>query len=708
VDPVPQMEATECGAACLAMVLGYHGHHASLPEVRQACGVSRDGANALAILRAARRYGLEAEGVKAGLDDLAKLPRPAILHWDFAHFLVLERVTRNGAVLVDPAWGRRRERRAELDRHFTGAALVFAPGPAFALRPRTRPSLATYRETFRASLPGIVQILLAALALQVVSLAPPVASQLLLDRVILPRQEAWLWGLAWVLGATAAMVALLTLVQGRVAQALHARLDDNLATRFLDHLLHLPGAFFLQREPGDLLQRIHSQAALRELLGGRAVRALLDGALLVSFAALMLAFQPTLGLLVVGFGLGQAGLFLALRARHRRLLVPELAAQGREAGALVEALTGFETTKASGGEARMVLRWAHRGAARVEASQARQRLGLAFETVETFFSTGTSAIVFLYGGMEVLAHRMTLGVFVAFMALQGLFLAPLQALLGALEAVLNLGLHLRRLDDILDTAVEPSGPLDPGRLRGAISLRGVHFSHAPGAPAVLRELTLDIRPGEKLALVGPMGAGKTTLARLLLGLHRPTRGQVTFDGHDLKELDLGALRRQVGAVLQEAFLLDDTVRANLDPTGGALPMERLRWAAAMACLDPVIDALPGGYACPLGENGSRLSGGQRQRLCLARALLREPAILLLDEATSSLDLETEGRIHRNLAALGCTRIVISHRLATVADADRILVLQDGAIVQEGTLAALRAQEGPFRALFAAGNREPHG
>lgn len=704
---IPQMEMTECGAASLAMILGFHGHNASLPDVRQACGVSRDGASALAILRAARRYGLEAEGVKADLADLAKLPCPAILHWGFDHFLVLERMGKKAATLVDPAYGRRRAGMDELNRNFTGAALIFEPTAVFVQQPSLRPSISKYREILRESLPSLAQILLAALALQLLSLTLPLANQILVDRVILPRQEAWLWGVAAALGVTALGASLLTFVQGWVVLGLHARMDDSLMTRFLEHLLHLPWSFFLQREAGDLLQRIQSNATLRDFLGGQAVRAILDGVLLTSFAALMIAYHPKLGLMVITFGIFQVLLMFLIRSRNRQLLVTELAATGRESGSLLEALTGFETTKASAGETRMVQRWSHRVTARVDASVGRQRLVLAFGAVMTFFESGTSALVFLYGGREVLNHQMTLGVFIAFLTLQSLFLAPLVALLEAMGEIMYLGIHLRRLDDVMETAVEPSGLLDPGPLRGAISLRGVSFAHAPGALPVLNDITIDIRPGEKIALVGPTGAGKTTLARLILGMHLPTRGTVTFDGMDLRDLDLRALRKRVGVVLQETFLFDDTVRANLDLGDGSLSMERLRSAAQMACVDGVIDALPGGYHCLVGENGCGLSGGQRQRLSLARALAPEPVILLLDEATSSLDLETEARIHLNLARLGCTRILIAHRLATVRDADRILVLWEGRIIQEGTFETLAKQEGLFREMLVAGEAPPH-
>lgn len=698
---VPQMEIAECGAASLAMVLAFHGHQATLPEVRQACGVSRDGASAKAIAQAARTYGLDARGVRLDLDQLARIPVPAILHWDFNHFLVLERVTKRKVLLVDPAGGRRIMGLTGVGRHFTGVALLFAPGPAFQERTGTRPSLAHYRNAFRRSLPGFCQVLLAAGILQGVGLVFPVASQLLLDRVILPRQETWLWGLAMALGAAALARTALTLIQGWVIQGLQVSLDQQLLTGFLDHLLHLPLGFFQQRETGDLAQRIQGLTTLRSLLGSQAVSALLNGFLLLAYTGLMTAYSPRLSLLVVGLGLGRAGTFLLLQARNRQLLATELAASGREAAALQEAITGFETTKASGAESRMLQRWAHRMTARVNASLQRHRLAMGAGSLTGLLKGAASAAVLAFGGREVLASHMTLGVFIAFLTLQSLFMDPLEALLGLAGQLQYLGCHLHRLDDILSVPGEVSGPAAPGRLRGAIELREVSFSHTPGAPPVVDGLSVNIRAGEKVAIAGATGAGKSTLARLLLGMHLPSAGSIRFDGRDLREFDLAALRRQMGIVLQETFLFDDTVRANLSLNAPDLPLDRLQWAVRMACMDEVIATLPEGFGSRVGENGCLLSGGQRQRLSLARALAHDPAILLLDEATSSLDLETERRVHANLASLGCTRIVIAHRVATLRDADRILVLQEGRIVQEGPYQDLSQSQGPFGSMLAA-------
>ena len=704
VEFVPQMEVTECGAAALAMILATHGHHATLPEVREACGVTRDGASALALVKAAQGYGLEAKGVKVDLAQLALLPLPAILHWDFDHFVVLERYRSGSATLVDPACGRLRVGLAELGRRFTGVALLFGPTPALVPRPRRRPSLAKYRAVFRAKLPALAQIGLATFALELVGLVFPVASQLLLDRVVVPRQESWLWGLALGLGAAVVTSALLGLVRGWVVLGLQLELNFALMGQFLGHLLRLPLAFFQQRAPGDLVQRAQSNVALQHLFNAQVITVLLDGLFLLGYGALMLAYHPPLACMVIAVSLLEAGLPLALLDRNRQLLAAGLAADGREGAALLEALSGLETTKASGAETRMVHRWAHRMTERVNNGLERQRLNLASGAFLTLFTGVTGLLVFVVGGQEVLAHRMTLGTFVAFLTLQGLFTAPMGALLGALVQVQFLGTHLRRLDDVLATPVEPSGTQDPGPLAGAIELRDVTYRYGSGSAPVLNGISLRIAPGDKIALVGPSGAGKSTLARLLLGLHLPESGTILFDDRELRDLDLPRLRNRMGVVLQETFLFDDTVRANLSLHDDGLPQEQLAWAARMACVDDVIAGLPQGYDSRVGANGDLLSGGQRQRLSLARALAAGPRILLLDEATSSLDLETERRIHANLATLRCTRIVIAHRLATVVDADRILVLQEGRIVQDGPFAVLKDEPGLMRDLVAAAER----
>ncbi|HEU4952648.1 MAG TPA: peptidase domain-containing ABC transporter [Holophagaceae bacterium] len=705
VPYVPQMEAVECGAACLAMVLGYHGRHVPLPEMRQACSVSRDGVNALALLRAARDQGLEAEAFRAEVEDLGELPLPAVLHWEFRHFVVLERLhPKKGALLVDPSDGRRWVSPARLRQAYTGVVLAFEPGPDFEPRPEVRPSLARYRRLVLGNAPSLAQLLGLSVVLQIAGIIFPVGQQILVDRVIVPRQEPWLWGLGVALIAAMLVQSLLTLARSWVLTTLQTTLDLDLLKSYVGHILRLPIGFFLLRRPGDLIQRMDSNSAVQSMLSAQAVSSLLDSFLVLGYGGLMLAYDARLGLLVIGIGAGRFAFQGLMRNYSRRLLSAELTASGNAGGALLESLTTLETVKAVGAESHMIRRWTDRMVERSNASLKRQRLEVLGTQVMALLSSLGSVAVFWLAGREVLASRMTIGVFSAFLSLRSLFLTPLGSLVASFGKWQYLSSHLQRLDDILESAPEAAGAEAPGPLQGRIDIEGVGFRYAPGAPEVLRDIEVHIAPGEKVALVGPSGAGKTTLARLMLGMLLPTEGLVRFDGRDLRAFDLSALRRRMGVVLQETFIFNDTARANLALNNPGLRLPDLKRAGELACIHEVIEALPQGYDTPLGENGAILSGGQRQRLALARALAHQPSILLLDEATSSLDRDTEAQVHANLAALGCTRIVIAHRLATVQDADRILVLDGGRIVQEGRYEELAAQPGLFQSLVEAMER----
>lgn len=695
------MEMVECGAAALAMVLGYWGHHAPLPQLREACKVSRDGVNATNILQAARGFGLDAEAVKVEVEHIRDLPLPAILHWEFKHFVVLERITARGVHIVDPGMGRRFVSMAEFSTSFTGVALVFAPDDDFVERKRRFPSLGRYLETLRSVRPSLVQILGASLMLQAVGLIFPVASQVLVDRVLLPHYQPWLWGLA--VGLSLALVAklLLGLLRSYVLQGLQNRMDRQLMEGFTTHLISLPIGFFLQRQAGDLMQRLESNSQIRDLFSSRSVSAILDVFLLLGYSSLMLAYHWQLGLLVMGLSTLRVMLLLAIRRHNQQLMTTELTVLGQEGAILMEAFGSLETIKASASEDRVLARWIPRMVRRANVSMERQKLAITSSQLMGILHGLATAALFWMGGREVLGERMTLGVFTAFLALQGLFMGPLESMLGAITDLQFLTSHLLRLDDVMESAPEASGSTDPGRLQGHIDLEGVSFRYAEGSPWILQDIHLSLKPGEKVALVGRTGAGKSTLARLLMGMHLPTVGTIHFDHQDLGTLDLQKLRSQMGVVMQESFLLDDTVRANVALRDPKLPMARVQWAAEVAHVHEVIDKLPQGYKTRLGENAKTLSGGERQRLCLARAVALEPSILLLDEATSSLDLETEARVHANLTKLGCTRIVIAHRLETVKDADRILVLEGGRIAQQGTYDDLSRQEGAFRETVRA-------
>ncbi|HKU44021.1 MAG TPA: peptidase domain-containing ABC transporter, partial [Polyangiales bacterium] len=674
------MEMAECGAACLCMVLDYHGARFPLSEVRTRCGASRDGVSALTIVRAARSFGLTTRAFRAEEPALRALPMPAILHWEFNHFVVLERIGARGAVIVDPASGRRTVPPAEFDAAYTGVAITMNPGAEFRPRRHASRSLARYLSVLRDCWGCLWMICGLTLLLELLGLAAPVANQILVDHVLLPERHGWVVPLTAALAVSVAAQLSLTWLRERALVTLTHALDLSLVSSFVDHLLRMPMHFLEQRTTGDLIQRVQANSTLRDL-STALVTAALDALLVVSYSALMLTYNLRLGAFVIVSNLLRLAVIAAFSSRTRQLAASTLALQGRESSAMFEGLTMPETVRAFGAEALVIRRFADRLTARLNASLTQQRFAIGVSQVTALFDAASVACILALGGGQVLDGELSAGMLVGVLTLRNLLSGPFAAQINAITAFVHARGIIARIDDVLDTAPERSGTQAPARLAGSIRLEHVTFRHADEGPALCDDLCLSIRPGEKIAIVGRTGTGKTTLSKLLLGLLEPSSGQVSFDGQPLATLELSALRRQIGVVLQEPFLFDETVLVNLRLCRPDATFPEVQRAARLACIDSVIEALPQGYETRLGASASRLSRGQRQRLALARALLADPRILLLDEATSSLDLETEARVHENLAALRCTRIVIAHRLATVRDADRILVLEGGKIAQ---------------------------
>jgi ATP-binding cassette, subfamily B, bacterial len=694
---IPQLEMVECGAASLAMVLDYHGCSVPLVETRTACAVSRDGVNASRILRAARDFGLVARGLRLEPGDLGRLPMPAILHWEFNHFVVLEKKTRRGAVLVDPARGRRYVSEHTLGASYTGVVLAFEPAATLPQRPHHSRSLARYFGVLFAERKALGYVALSALLLQLIGLLFATSTQVLIDHVVKAQRTSWLAPIALVLALGLVFRHLLSFLRDRVLIGLQTAIDLTLLGDFVDHMMQLPMGFFAQRSTGDLMQRVEENGELRSITAALALSAL-DALMLVVYAGMMLAYDLRLGALTLAVSFSR--MLIAWRAglRLRQISEQQLSLSGREAAAMVEALAAPEMMRALGAEGELFARFTRRMGERLNAALEVKRASGALNACMLAFDGAATALVLYLGGNEVIAGRMTVGVFAGFLILQRLVDAPLAALIGCFDRYALGQAILARVDDVLDTATEPTGTRALPALRGEILFENVSFRHGPSSPWLFRDLTLRIAPGEKIALVGRSGQGKTTLMKLLLGVVSPEEGRILLDGVPLVELDRQALAAQIGVVLQEPALIADTVAENLRLRIPDASQDELAEAARIACVDELIAQLPRGYRTKLGQGERALSGGQRQRLSLARAVVRRPKLLLLDEATSALDLPTETAVHANLAALGCTRVLIAHRLATVRDADRILVIDGGAIVQEGRFDALARVPGPFRAL----------
>jgi len=705
IPAVRQDTATDCGAACLAMVLGYHGKRVHLADVRQVTGAGRGGATAEALLAAGRWFGLRGRGVRVdSVEALEAIEPGAILHWRFSHFVVLERVRRDGLSIVDPAGGRRIISHQEARRSFTGVALLFEPADGFepASAGTRQNALKRYLQPLLAHSGTLARVLVTSLLVQIFALAVPLLIGVLVDRVV-PQQDLDLLAvLAAGLVALVAFNLLAVLIRSHLLLELRTRLDAQLTLDFVDHLVGLPYAFFQERSAGDLMMRMNSNATVREILTAGTLSTVLDGLLVGLYLIVLFAASPQLGLLVLGLALLRIVLLLLTRRRQKELMSRSLEAQSSAQAYQVQMLAGMETLKASGSEHRAVEHWSNLFVDTLNVSLARGRLQALIDALIAGLAMASPLAILLFGARQVFAGQITLGEMLALNALAAGFLVPLTQLVTTAFQFQFLDSYLERIDDVMQTPreQEPGTGLQATHLRGAIRLESVSFRYGPAAPMVVRDVSVDIPRGSFVAVVGRSGAGKSTLANLLVGLYRPSEGRIVLDGVDLAELNLQSVRARVGVVPQHPYLFGHSIRSNITLADPSLPLSRVVEAAKSAHIHEDIQAMPLAYETLLADGGASLSGGQRQRLALARALVTRPAILLLDEATSALDAIAESAIQRELAQLRCTRVVVAHRLSTIRSAGLILVMDEGRIVERGTHQELAAAGGVYAELIA--------
>ncbi len=699
-----QLSAVECGAACLAMILSYYGRPTRVVECRDAMGIGRDGVRAETIAKSARSYGLRVKAYSIeNLKDFKYVPLPAIAHWDFSHFITIESWSPRWVKIVDPGLGRRRLTAAEFATSFTGVVLTFEPGSQFERRchSKTQKSWRNYLMGYILDRPGLLlQILASSLLLQVMGLAVPIFTKILVDRV-LPLQITSIMPML-ALGMAMPILALVvtSYLRSTMLIYLQVRIDSKMMLDFCDRLLALPFSFFEQRTTGDLLMRLASNATIRETLTGQTLSIVLDGAFVLGYLVLLLVQAPVFGLVVLIAGILQLGLLLATTGRIHDLMQRDLIAQAESQSYLVETLTGILTVKASGCEDRAFDRWSNLFFNQLHVSLQRHNLAAGIDTAMLAVRAGSPLVLLWVGALLVLNGTMSLGTMLAFNAIAIAFLVPLTSLVANGQRLQLVGAHLERLTDVL--AAEPEQKLHGVQaapsLTGRIELKQVSFRYDPNAPIALRNISLTIEPGQKIALVGRSGSGKSTLAKLLLGLYLPTTGEILYDDISLQSLNWRSLRGQFGVVLQEPFLFSGSIRQNITVNNPNISLEQVIQAAKIAETHADIVQLPMGYETRIAEGGSGLSGGQRQRLAIARALVHQPAILLLDEATSHLDVLTEELVEQNLSKLGCTRIAIAHRLSTIRNADAIFVVERGEVVERGSHEQLLAKQGHYASL----------
>jgi ATP-binding cassette, subfamily B, bacterial len=702
-------DARDSGAACLATVLTALGRATGLSEVRGRCGGAAR-TSVATLTQVGRTFGLEMVALEITSENLPDVPLPAIVQRG-DRFVLLEGRRGSRYDVLDPTSGWRsrvRARQLAVDPEHT--VLTVAPGPSFFREQRDQQDRgwrillrqAGQTDGFRPLLAGMIGL---SLLTMVVGLTGPVLTALLVDEVLPARLPGVFLPLAIGLGLLTLTTFLAALLRGRLLALVAGRLDNRLMTALFAHMMALPYRFFRERPTGDLVQRFSSNAAIRNALTGQTVTGLLAIVQVLVYGVALLLVDPTFGLCALAVGAIEVAVLVLPARRLARLSRRELEQVADTQGFTVEVANGAAYLKASGREAGMLSNWAVRLHGQLDASMRRQRFAAAVSATTTTVAAAATSVLLLVAVAQVLDGALTLGVALAALTLSASFLQPLAQLVSSLQSLQAVQGHVQRISAVLeepvDQAEQVTPPLPP--IVGHVELKGISFRHSADGPWALDDVSLDVPAGSRVAIVGGSGSGKSTLSGVLLGLHPPDAGRVLVDGLDLHSHDLGSFRRQCGVVLQEPVVFQGTVRDNVafgdDEVSEADVVEAVR----TACLSDDVARMPHGIDTVIGERGGTISGGQRQRLALARAFVGRPALLVLDEATSALDNVTEAAITASLRASRTTTVVIAHRLSTVRDADQIVVLDGGKVVQRGTHDELHAVDGVYRRLVATGS-----
>ncbi len=720
---VIQMEAVECGAASLAIILAYYDRIVPLAELRIECGVSRDGSKASNLILAARRYGMVADGFKAEhLKQLQEVPFPFIVFWNFNHFLVVEGFSKDWVFLNDPATGPRRIDWQEFDEKFTGVVLVMEPGPDFHKGGRKPSVILGLIDRLRGSIGAILYCILAGFLLVLPGLAIPVFSQVFVDEILVENRTDWLRPLILGMILTTVFQGILTLLRLRYLRKLRIKLAVGMSTRFLWHILRLPVKFYAQRYAGEVSNRASLNNKVAQVLSGQLATTVIDAVMVLFYVMVMFAYDGVLTLIGICFS-AINGLALQYVARHRVDANMRLVQDwGKVAGVGIAALQSIETLKASALESDFFSRWSGYYAKAATAQQELEVTNQMLGVLPIFLTSLTSMLILVVGGWRVMDGNISIGMLVAFQSLMLSFQQPINTLVDFGTTLQELEGDLNRLDDVLgnslDPEVEREGEKERGRggdreqsdliqnpkseiqnLKGYVELRKITFGYSHVDPPLIENFSLSLQPGQRVALVGASGSGKSTLAKLICGLDQPWEGEILLDGTPRREIPREVLASSLSLVEQDIFLFGGTVRDNLTLWDATVPDEQLIKACKDAAIHEAVMAIPGGYDGELLEGGVNLSGGQRQRLEIARALVKNPAILVMDEATSALDAQTEQIIVDNLRKRNCSCILVAHRLSTIRDCDEIIVLEEGKVVQRGTHEELWQEGGVYERLI---------
>ncbi|MBQ9366042.1 MAG: NHLP family bacteriocin export ABC transporter peptidase/permease/ATPase subunit [Schwartzia sp.] len=705
---VLQMEAAECGAASLGIILGYYKKYMPLEKLRELCGVSRNGSNAGNVMSAAETLGMKAEGFSYAPEELKKLIPPFIIHWEFHHFLVFEGYDeKSGEVFLnDPAVGHRSVSWEEFEGSFTGVTLVLRPGDGFVQDGEQESIWKTLLSDIVEDRRALCFILGVGLCLSLVNLGVPLISQTFLDDVLTYKHRQWLFDVLLALFIALVMTLGLNFLRSWCLIRWQGQMTISESSSFLAYVLKLPVAFFHTRYSGEIASRVQFHESIADFVTGKLAMTVLDIGIAVFYLFLLTLYNVKLT--VIGVIFTAISIFVTY-ASYQWLKEQRMKLQqeyGNLYGISVAGIASVETLKANGNEEDFFVKWADANARYLTMAQKQEYYSQFINFVPAALSGMNGAIIMAEGGFSIMDGLMSVGIFVAFQSLMQNFQAPIGRITGMSQDIQQASSQMMKINDVYRYPLDEEKELTeeamkglPPKLSGRLELKQVNFGYSHTLPTLIKKLNLKLEPGRRVAIVGKSGSGKSTLAKLVSGLYQPWSGEILFDGVPSTEVPREVFAQSVAVVEQDIFLLEGTVAENISLFDPNVPIRDIIQAAKDAMIHDEIALMRGGYDAMLEEGGFNLSGGQRQRMEIARALAANPSLLILDEATSALDPVTEREIMKNIRRRGCACFIVAHRLSTIRDCDEIIVLKKGRVVQRGTHESLMEEEGYYKKLI---------
>lgn len=707
VPVVMQMENLECGAACLAMILAYHGKWLPLVKVRGDCGVSRDGSNAKNILRAARAYGMEAAGYRFEVSQIRNAEFPVIIHWNFNHFVVLNGFRGNRAVLNDPARGTVEVSMAEFDKSFTGITLAFSKTDRFVPGGKPRSVMAFAKTRLKGTLVPFLFVVLTGILTAAAGVIAPVFSRIFMDRILTHQNPGWLYPFMIAMAGLTLFQMAVSVIHTLYMLKIRGKLAIVANTSFFWHVIRLPMDFFSQRMAGDIAARQGYNEGIAETLITQLAPVLLNAAMLVFYLIVMVRYS--LLLTVIGLAAALLNIWAARVISQKRINITrgQMRERGKLSAATMSGIQMIETIKASGAENGFFARWAGFAASvnnlTVKSAKLNQYLG----AVPGALQQAANIAVQILGVLLIMNGRFTAGMLLSFQSFMSSFLQPVHSLIGVGQSVQEMRSSMERVEDVMN--YKPDVDYKPGaqdcgqeysKLTGAFTMKDVTFGYSRLSIPLIENFNLHVEPGQRIAFVGPSGCGKSTLSKLISGLYKPWSGEITFDGQEQSGICREVFTGSVAVVDQDIILFEDTIAGNIKMWDQSIEDFEMILAARDAGLHAEIMQREGGYQAMVLESGKNFSGGQRQRIEIARVLAQDPRIIILDEATSALDAKTEFEVISAICDRGITCIIIAHRLSTIRDCDQIIVLDKGKVVERGRHEELYHAGGLYARLVA--------